>query len=1035
MPASQSVTFTGGAGATLKLEAPASKALTGFTAGDRIDLVGTSVSKVAVAATTLTVTTSAGNLTFTSAGVTGEVATFASDGSGGTYVSLYRGAIAAHTPEPLVFGSHHVGDSTGNTLALTVSNTAVADGYSEKLNAGFGSASAGFSAGGTVTGIVAGASNSTSLTAVLNTATAGAVSGTATLTLASNGTGVDGKGVTALSSQTANLTGAVYAYAAGVLSGSNLTLGNHHVTDSASVFLTVGNSAAANGGFTEKLDVRLSAGTGAATGSGSVSLLAAGATDSTSLSVGLAPAGAGVATGTEILTYVSDGVGTSGLGTTTMGTQAVSVSGTYFNLAAATPAASVLALGNHHVGDTVTGISLALTNSAAAGAYSEALDASLAASGALTASGSITGLLAGNTDSTTLKIGETANTAGAITGSLVLGLTSDGAVIGDGLGTTTLIGQTITVTGANYALAAAQAGSVNLGVIHAGTTASGALSLSNSVAAGAFSEALDAKFAGLSAGLSASGTIAGLLAGATDSITLLLSLNTTATGAYSGTGTLNLASDGIVIGDGLGTTTLAGQTVTLTATVDNYALAAFEDPAGPAPTGTSTSETLNLGTVLQGGTALTATIGVLNAATGLADLLTGTLTSASGAGFTNSGLGIFSGLGAGQDEHAQTVSLATSTTGTFTETIVLSSAGTNASGYNGALATETLTITGTVTPSTYSTYTLNSGPNVILGANGLGDIFVASGGSLNSRDQLTGGSGANTLSLVGGGTFDVNAPKVFSNIPVINAIEGQAASGTLATTVQTVLMTDAANETLNVVAGKPATGNANAETIRIYGSSSTDTYNLGSGADKLMLSTGHDTIVLGGAANSVTAGGGTALVQSTAAFAGAAIVGATTGSTSLEITTGGNVALNAADTHITVRMDAAGSLKLSALSFINAIGSSGNDTLTALAGTQSLTGGLGTDSLIGYTGGNDSFIDTAAGLNGDTIKNWAAGDVIDVTNISATGLHTLIFATNTLTLTDGTNSTAIKFTAGLALHNFTVIGSDGSGGVLVAYHI
>ena len=144
--------------------------------------------------------------------------------------------------------------------------------------------------------------------------------------------------------------------------------------------------------------------------------------------------------------------------------------------------------------------------------------------------------------------------------------------------------------------------------------------------------------------------------------------------------------------------------------MDNYALAAFEDPSGPALTGTSINETLDLGSVAMGGGALTATLGVLNAATGLSDLLGGTLTSAGGAGFTNSGFGSFGGLGAGQDEHAQTVSLATGTAGTFSETVVLSSYGTNASGYYGALTTETLTITGTVMASNFVTYTLDSGP-------------------------------------------------------------------------------------------------------------------------------------------------------------------------------------------------------------------------------------------------------------------------------------------------------------------------------------
>ena len=250
-----------------------------------------------------------------------------------------------------------------------------------------------------------------------------------------------------------------------------------------------------------------------------------------------------------------------------------------------------------------------------------------------------------------------------------------------------------------------------------------------------------------------------------------------------------------------------------------------------------------------------------------------------------------------------------------------------------------------------------------------------------------------------------------------------------------MLLTDIAGETLNVAAGKAAAGNTNAETIRIYGSASTDTINLAGGTDRVTLADGHDTIILGGSANSVTAGSGTALVRSTAAFANAAIVGNGAAATTLEITNAGTATLNAADTSITVRLDAAGTPKLSALSFINAIGSTGNDSLVALGGTQTLTGALGIDTLTGYTGGHDTFADTAAGLNGDTIKNWTTGDVIDLTNVASGSLHPLTFAANTLTVTDGTNSSAIKFAAGQALHDFTVLGTDGAAGTLIAYHV
>ena len=1033
-PASQKIAFTGGAGATLKLETPASiGTLTNFTAGDRLDLVGASVSSAKITGTTLSVVTASGTDTYVSAGLAGEVATTASDGAGGTFVSLYRGAIATHTPEPLAFGNVHVGSTTGTTAALTITNSALADGYSETLNAGFGGASTGFSAGGTVSGIAAGASNSNSLTATIDTSTAGAKTGTATLTLASNGAGVDGRGVTALPNQTVTLTGGVYAYAIGSVASSTVNLGHQHV-GAASALITVSNIAA-TGGFSEALDAMFTAATGSATGTGTASLIAAGAGNTTSLSVGLSPAAGGVATGSETLTYVSDGTGTSGLGTTTLGTQAISVTGTFYNDALGKLASTTLAFGNHHVGDRVAAKTLTVINGAPTGGFSEKLDAGVTGTGELKGAGTVTALAAGTSNNSSLTIGETASVAGTIGGTAVVGLVSDGAGT-SGLGTTVLASQTITVTGANYNLAtgvAANGGTISLGVIHAGTAAPGALGVTDGAAAGAYSESLDAGLATAAAGLSVAGTVTGLLAGATDSTHLQVSVTTAATGAYTGTATLGLVSDGAGT-SGLGTTALASQTVTVTATVDNYAVAAFEDPSGPAITGTSTNETINLGSALQGSNALSLTLGVLNAATGLSDLLGGTLTSAGGAGFTDSGLGMFSGLSAGQDEHAQSVVLSTGTTGIFTETVVLASAGSNASGYSGALANETLTITGTITPSVFTTYTLALGPNVITGANGRGDIFVAAAGALNSRDQLTGGTGANSVTLNGAGLFDINAPAAFSNIPTINAHEGQASNGTLADTRQTVLLRDGVGETLVVAAGKAANGNANAEAITIYGGNGADVITLAAGADSIFLGTGAETVTLGGAANKVTGGGGTALVHAAAANAAAAVVGTSTGATTLDIMTGGAIRLNAADTYLTVKLEAASTLTLSAMSFITATGSGGADTITAMAGNQILTGGAGVDTLTGYTGGGDSFIDTASGLNGDTIGNWTTNDMIDLTDIVAANLHALTFSSGTLGVTDGTASAAINFTGNVALSNFSVIGSDGHGGTLLGFH-
>ena len=55
---------------------------------------------------------------------------------------------------------------------------------------------------------------------------------------------------------------------------------------------------------------------------------------------------------------------------------------------------------------------------------------------------------------------------------------------------------------------------------------------------------------------------------------------------------------------------------------------------------------------------------------------------------------------------------------------------------------------------------------------------------------------------------------------------------------------------------------------------------------------------------------------------------------------------------------------------------------TAGAINQTLTGGAGADTLIGFSGGFDTFKDTAANLNGDTIQNFVASDTIDLTNLA-----------------------------------------------------
>ncbi len=620
--------------------------------------------------------------------------------------SVYNYATASvGTASPIHFANHHVGDVVLQTV--TLANAAAADGYSENLDASVASVTGGLSGQGSVSGLAAGAS-STAITLALGTATAGAFSGTATLNLLSDGTGIDNLGTTVLTAQTIAATGTLYGYATASNVGS-VNFGVVHVGSLASQALSLRNLAA-TGGYGENLDATIATATSGLSASGTVSGLAAGAA-STALGVTLATATAGVISGSATLALASDGGSIDGLGITQLSGQTIAVTGTVYNVATASLlTASPIRFANHHVGDVVSQ-SVTLTNAAAAGGYSENLDASVASvTGGLSGQGSVSSLAAG-ASSTAITLALGTATAGAIAGTATLNLLSDGAGI-DNLGTTVLTAQTIAATGTLYSYAtASNVGSVNFGVVHVGSLASQALSLRNLAATDGYGENLDATIATATSGLSTSGTVSGLAAGAA-STALGVTLATASSGVISGTATLALASDGTGI-DGLGITQLTGQTIAVTGIVDSYAVGAFAKVSGAGTlqqTG-STSWVLNLGSIV---TAATVNLGVLNAATGLADLLSGSLSVSGSGAFVNSGLANVGSLAAGAEDSAPTVTLQATNTGTYSETITFAGTGSNAN-YSGAVAADTLTVTGVVLSKPLITG-ISAGQTVIAGA-------------------------------------------------------------------------------------------------------------------------------------------------------------------------------------------------------------------------------------------------------------------------------------------------------------------------------
>ena len=157
--------------------------------------------------------------------------------------------------------------------------------------------------GGASGTIVSGHSASVALD--LNTSTAGAFTGSGALALTSTGAGTSGLANTVLTGETIAVFGTVFAEASAQVATS-LDFGIVHVGDTVAQAVTIANAGSANG-FTENLDARFTRTTGSITATGTVSELAAAATDTTDLSIGLNTGHAGTVSGTAVLGLTSDG--------------------------------------------------------------------------------------------------------------------------------------------------------------------------------------------------------------------------------------------------------------------------------------------------------------------------------------------------------------------------------------------------------------------------------------------------------------------------------------------------------------------------------------------------------------------------------------------------------------------------------------------------------------------------------------------------------------------------------------------------------
>lgn len=321
---------------------------------------------------------------------------------------------------------------------------------------------------------------------------------------------------------------------------------------------------------------------------------------------------------------------------------------------------------------------------------------------------------------------------------------------------------------------------------------------------------------------------------------------------------------------------------------------------------------------------------------------------------------------------------------------------------------------------------LNNNVDNVHGSSG-DDTIAITIANFRSRTVLNGGGGNNTLLINGSGRFRLQYLSAMTGFQNIDVYEGAS---------QIVDSRIGLSADINVQA---AAAGASDQAITLIGENDSVVFNLGAGTDTVTLGSQHET---------VNGGGGTALINAEASYASALINGGS-GTTTLTIKGGGNVTLNALDSGIskvvlaittlsrTFTANAEAGLNIDDLGF-------GGDTITLGGADQSITGGRpGQLTMVGANAGYDTFTDTAASINGDTIENFQQiGDQIDITNLVSTSLFGS-FTENSagtsasLSLGDGTHAFALTLTGLYAAdglpHAGIVVGSDGKGGTILEY--
>jgi hypothetical protein len=530
-----------------------------------------------------------------------------------------------------------------------------------------------------------------------------------------------------------SITGAAYNLASSNTIAS-INFGVLHVGDpTATRALSIMNTAPA-GVFSEGLDSSFGAysnngGTLTPGFAGTITNLAAGSTNSTSMTASLGTTTAGSVNGNITVHQASNGT-ISGLANSPLPDQTPAVTGsvitgTITNLAVPqinNPQPITFAA---RVNTSVPTQGLSVTNAAPNNGFSEGLIGSAdgASNAQITSSGSFgspgASLAPQATNNGSIQVGIKTNVAGVISGNALIGFKSDGTGFG---GTVTDLGDTpVAITANVYTPTVATVlttSPINFGIVHIGDpTQTNGLTVQNGASATALNDGLVGTISAGGAPFSGIGAIAAPgLAPQASSSALQVNLATSTAGIFTGTANLALASHDADLAD----LPLTTSPLSLNAQVNRFADLSFLKEGGDGAL--SDSFVLDFGNVLQGSGIREAMLAMLNnnplADQLFTDLLSSIGTVQSGSGFRFTGCSV-SKLPGGVSQPGCDIFFDTSSLGDFTEVLNFDVESSNSSGYDQMIGNVTLTLEGSVSSSIP---TPEPGTMTLLGS-GLGMLF------------------------------------------------------------------------------------------------------------------------------------------------------------------------------------------------------------------------------------------------------------------------------------------------------------------------